>query len=162
MAAKKSKKNSRKSIGSKASKFRLLGKYFLIVLVLCGQGFLAYIVVDKNYEQIYSVVNGFYFQEPGTYQLEKIVTNVAGTNARRYLLVEISLELVSKDDVKLIEKSKLQIRHSLIEYLSTRTVDQLEGVKKRERLRVDLVKIINNAIGIRSVRNLYYTRFIMQ
>lgn len=158
MAAKKSKKNK----GSRVSKFRRLGKYFLILFVIFGQIFLAYTIVDKNYDRIYSVVNGYYFREPGNYQLEKLVTNPADTNGQRYLLVEISLELVSKDDIELVKENKSKIRHDLIEYLSSRPVDQLEGIKEKEDIRVELVKIINNAIGIRSVRNLYYSKYVMQ
>ena len=163
-AAKKSskKKKKKKSRRFRVSKFRPLGKYFLIILLLVGQAFLAYTVVSKNYEQTYSFLNSFGTDDVGMHTLEKLIVNPADTNGQRYLLVEITLELVNTDDVELIQKNKSKIRHDLIEFLSSRAVDQLGGLKEKEELRVELVKIVNNAIGVRSVRNLYYTKYVMQ
>lgn len=144
------------------SKFRPLGKYFLIILLFVGQAFLAYTVVSKNYEKTYSFIHNFGSEEVGMHTLEKLIVNPAETNGQRYLLVEITLELVNKDDIKLVQQNSSKIRHDLIEFLSSRDVDQLGGLKEKEELRVELVKIINNAIGVRSVRNLYYTKYVMQ
>lgn len=146
----------------KALKFRRVGKYFLIVLVLAGQGTLAYTLVAKNYEQIHHYVNSFIPQESGKFQLEDIIVNPADTNGQRYLLVELSLELVNKRDVELVEEHRSKVRNDLIKYLSARSVSELQGIKGKEDLRIELVKIINKAIGKRSVRNLYYSKYVMQ
>lgn len=147
---------------SKASKFQPFGKYFLIILMVLGQGYLAYSFVDGNYEEIYSTIDSFTAAEPGTYQLEKLVVNPAGTNGHRYLLVELSLELASMDDVEVLKTKKQKIRHNLIQFLSSQTVQQLESFKRNKQLRQELISIINTAIGGHSVRNLYYTRYVMQ
>jgi len=147
---------------SKASKFRSLGKYFLIGLVLAGQLFIAYTVVEKNYEAIYSYLQSFSPPEMGKYNLDEIIVNPANTNGRRFLLIEISLELVDKEDVKLIEENKSKIRNNLIQFLSSRSVSELQGVEEKEYLRRELMNIINEAIGRRSVHNLYYSKYVMQ
>lgn len=146
----------------KASKFRALGKYFLIGLVLVGQVFIAYTVVEENYEAIYSYIQSFSPPEMGKYNLDEIIVNPANTNGRRFLLIEISLELVDKEDVKLIEENKSKIRNNLIQFLSSRSVSELQGVEEKEYLRRELMNIINEAIGRRSVHNLYYSKYVMQ
>ncbi|SHG14620.1 flagellar FliL protein [Fodinibius roseus] len=146
----------------KALKFQRLGKYFLLVLVLGVQAFIAYTIVEKNYESVYNYANSFFPEERGQYELEQIIVNPADTNGHRYLLVELSLELRDKEDEQLIESNLSKIRNSLIEYLSSLPVTDLQGRDRKENLRLELVKIINSTIDQRSVRNLYYSKYVMQ
>lgn len=147
---------------SKASKFRSIGKYFLIVAVVAGQGLFAYKIVAKNYESIYSYVHSFIPKETGEFEMDQIIVNPANTDGQRYLLVQMSLELANKDDEALVKKNKARIRNDLIKYLSAQTVPQLQGIESKEYLRAELVKIINRDLGKRSVRNLYYSKYVMQ
>jgi len=147
---------------SKVSNFRSIGKYFLIVLVVAGQGLLAYKIVAKNYYPIYSYVHSFIPKQPGEYKMDKIIVNPADTDGQRYFLVQMSLELANKDDEGFIKKNNAKIRNDLIRYLSSQTIPQLQGVESRENLRVKLVELINRDLGKRSVRNLYYSKYIMQ
>lgn len=144
------------------SNFRSYGKYFLILLLLVGQAFLAYSAVNRNYENIYDFLDSFSSNETGHYTLKEIVVNPANTNGQRFLLVKLSLELASKEDVKAIKEEESEIRNDIISHLSAKTVDELQGVKDKEKLRLELIKIINNAISSRSVRNLYYSKYVMQ
>lgn len=147
---------------NKGSKFLLLGKYFLIILVFAAQGFLAYTIVDKNYAQIYSLISSYIPDNYGTYQFEELIVNPSGTNGKRYLLVEISVKLQDEKHIELVDKNKERIKHNMNEALSSRTVDELIQFEKREILRRELAEIVNSAIEIRSVRNLYYNKYVMQ
>lgn len=153
---------SKKKSKFKALKFQQIGKYFLFVLLLIIQGLVAYTIVERNYESIYSYTNSVFPTESGKYELEQIIVNPSDTNGQRYLLVEISLELVDKEDEQLIEADISKIRNNLIEYLSSRSVAQLQGIEQKENLRFELVSIINSTIERRSVRNLYYSKYVMQ
>jgi flagellar basal body-associated protein FliL len=79
-----------------------------------------------------------------------------------YQMVITTLETVNKEHVSQIQQNRSKIRHDMIEYLSSRTVDDLEGLKEKEKLRLGLIRTINNALGLRSVRNLYYSKYVMQ
>ncbi len=164
-----SKKGNRRKSGKKGPvKIRTIGKYFLILLVLAGQGFLAYSIVDKYYAPVYKTVHETLNNKTkspedfGTYQMEELVVNPAQTNGKRYLLVEISLELEDKEHVPLLESNNMKLKQDMIEALSARTVPELSHVEGRENLREELSKIINTSIGVRSVRNLYFTKYVMQ
>lgn len=146
----------------KALKFQQAGKYFLFALLIVAQAFIAYAIVEKNYESVYTFTNSFFPEESGAYELEQIIVNPANTNGHRYLLIEISLELIDKEDEKLIEASNSKIRNNLIQYLSSLTVPELQGSDTKENLRLELVRIINNTIERRSVCNLYYSKYVMQ
>lgn len=147
---------------SGGAKFLSYGKYFLVVLILGIQITVAYILVDKNYEEIHTMLNVKDTEEIIQYQFEELIVNPAGTNGQRFLVIEIAIELSDIEHQSLVEKRKQQIKDNMLQALSTRTIDQLINLKEREILRNELKEIINSVIGVRSVRNLYYTKYIMQ
>ncbi|MCW9705369.1 flagellar basal body-associated FliL family protein [Fodinibius salsisoli] len=146
----------------KQSIFLRFGKYFLILALVLGQFFAAYSIINKNYEAIYSYTKSLMPEERGKAELKEIIVNPAGTNGQRYLLVQLSLELDSIEDQQLIEDNRSKIRNNIIKYLSAKTVSDLIGVQGKEDLRIELVRLINQAINSRSVRNLYYSKYVMQ
>jgi flagellar FliL protein len=162
MAEKKENKKKKKSKKSAGSKFLPFGKYFLILLVLASQVALAYQIVDKNYGDVYALIDDITAPESGSYLMDELIVNPSGSNGQRILVVEISLELYDATDTGLIESHKQQIKHSMLEVLSSRTVQQLAQISERERLRDELSEVTNNAVEKRSVRNLYYTKYVMQ
>ncbi|MEL7833596.1 flagellar basal body-associated FliL family protein [Fodinibius sp. Rm-B-1B1-1] len=147
---------------SKQLIFRRFGKYFLILFLVLGQAFVAYSIIDKNYDAIYSYTQNLIPEERGKAEMKEIIINPADTNGQRYLLVQLSLELDNKDDLELIEEHRSKIRNNIIKYLSAKTVSELQGIKGKEDLRVELIQLINQAIDSRSVRNLYYSKYVMQ
>lgn len=153
------KKRSKKKGGAK---FLPFGKYFLILLVLASQVILAYQIVDKNYGKVFDLVDNLTSPESGKYQFEELIVNPSGTNGQRFLVVEVSLELYDITHSELIEENQQEIKHNMLEVLSSRTVTQLSQLSEREKMRTELAEVTNKAIGQRSVRNLYYTRYVMQ
>ena len=164
MADNKDEKKKKKKKGKKAgaSKFLPFGKYFLILLVLASQAFLAYKIVDSNYGKVFEVVDDLTAPEEGSYMMEELIVNPSGSNGKRFLVVEISLELYDVTHTELIESKKQRIKHNMLEVLSSRTVQQLSELSEREKLRSELAAVTNRVIGKRSVRNLYYTKYVMQ
>lgn len=147
----------------KGSKVQSIGKYFLIGIFVLAPMLLAYAIVDKNYEQIYTFTSSFLASdEPAYYQMEELIVNPADTRGQRYLVVECNLELQHTDHIELVEQNIQRIKHDMIELLSARTLQQLGQFEEREELRIELAEVVNRAIGLRSVRNLYYTRYVMQ
>ncbi len=147
---------------SNSSKFLPYGKYFLIALVLVIQVLVAYTIVDKNYEKIYQVVQTRSEPVSVTYQLSELIVNPAGSQGKRYLVVEISLELESESAILLVEKNIQKVKHNVNESLAARTVEQLVQYREREVLRMEIRNVINQSIGENSVRNLYFTKYVMQ
>ncbi len=138
------------------------GKYFLIAMVLIAQTLLAYTIVDKNYGQIYQFASNLTSNGSVTFQMDELIVNPAGTQGQRFLVVEISIELQRESHLEQLETHLDRIKHEMNAALSTRTVNELLQYEEREILREELIAIVNRAIGTRSVRNLYYTRYVMQ
>lgn len=161
MATKKSNKAKSKRKGG-ASKFLSIGKYFLVILFFVGQGYLAYAIVDKYYPEVYETMNAKSPDDFGTYEVGELVVNPANTNGKRYLLVEISVELDDKEHISKLDNNKMKLKQEVIETLSKRTIPELVKVEERDSLRYELIDVINSVIEVRSVRNLYFTKYVMQ
>lgn len=145
-----------------AIKFLSVGKYFLVLVILFGQGVLAYAIVDKYYPYFFEKMNTPSPDDYGVYEMEELVVNPANTNGKRYLLVEITFEIDDIGHIPMIEKNEMKLKQEIIEALSTRTVSELIKVQGREEMRSELIDIINSTVGIRTVRNLYFTKYVMQ
>lgn len=159
---KKSKKKKKKKRRGGSSKFLTIGKYFLVLLFFATQGLLAYLLVDEYYPMVYEQMNKKTPADFVTYQMEELVVNPANTNGKRYLMVEISLELDDKTIIPVIEQHKLRLKQDIMETLSARSIPELVKVSERDQLRIELITLINSVIGARSVRNLYFTKYVMQ
>lgn len=138
------------------------GKYFLFLLIFSLQATLAYVIIDKNYSSLYSIVNSFMKKDLIVHTLDELIVNPAGSQGQRYLVVQATLELSKTGDLELINLHSQRIKHYMNAAISTRSVDQLLDFDERENLRRELKSIVNREIGQNSVRNLYYTKYIMQ
>lgn len=147
---------------SKVSNFLPYGKYFLIAMAVIIQVLLAYTVVDKNYHRIYSALESSRIPDPFIYPINDLIVNPANSNGKRYLVVELSLELRSQECALLVERNIQKLRHNLNETLASRTVEQLVQFRERELLRSELAIVTNRTIGENSVQNLYFTKYVMQ
>jgi flagellar basal body-associated protein FliL len=145
-----------------SSKFLTIGKYFLILAALVFQIGAAFTIVDENYETIYVSVFGSLPDFTTMYDLEEIVVNPAQSNGQRFLVVGITLELYHHDTVPNIERQKVRVRERIHKTVGSRSVNQLVMFDEREIMREDLISEINDILGARSVRNLYFTRYIIQ
>ncbi|MDI6402799.1 flagellar basal body-associated FliL family protein, partial [Balneolaceae bacterium ANBcel3] len=145
-----------------SSKFLPKGKYFLLVILILSQAVGAYVVIDEHYKDIYIFIFGSLPDHSTTFLMEEIIANPAGTNAQRFLVVQIGIELSHIDHVVLMEDNMMKIKDRFNEVLSSRTVPELVQFEERDRLRRELAKEVNEAIGVRSVRNLYFTKYVMQ
>jgi flagellar basal body-associated protein FliL len=147
---------------SRSPIFRSAGKYFLLVILVLPLAGGAYFLVDKFYEDIYGATLGRTSDNTVTYVIDEIIANPAGTNASRFLVVEIGLVLANRKDADLVDKHLMQIKDRINEVLSTKSVNELIHTEGRNDLRVELAEEINHAIGVRSVRNLYFIKYVIQ
>lgn len=94
--------------------------------------------------------------------LDPFIVNLAGDDGRRFLKVNMDLEL---DDSKLkeeIEHRMPQIRDSILVLLSSKTYDDVASVQGKFKLRAEVVNRINAYLQSGKVKKVYFTEFVMQ
>jgi len=96
------------------------------------------------------------------YTIESIIVNPAGTAGTRYLSCSVSFELPSNDDKKQFEAKAVQIKDILITILSSKTVEELADVKKRNAMRRQILVVVNKFVEPAKASAVYLTDFVLQ
>jgi flagellar protein FliL len=94
--------------------------------------------------------------------LEVFVVNLVGTGPARYLRTSLSLGVKSEKEKEIVKESSGPIRDAIIMYLSERKVDELLDPAGKARVRAELHKHVNAAIGKPIVSNIYFKEFLIQ
>lgn len=94
--------------------------------------------------------------------LDPFVVNLNEPGAPRYLRVRISLELPNEEAKLLVEQRQVPFRDRVIGHLSNLEAARLRSAHDKERLRLELITISEEAFEQSLVNNLYFTEFIIQ
>lgn len=138
------------------------GSSFLMIAILVAEAIAAYTIVALNYPAIYKMVNG---HAPGLgvmYEIKDLTINPDGSGGQRYLVVSIGLQVRSQDDVNDLTRKEIVVKDAIIAILSKKTVEQLTTVDSRNELKQEIGVAINQILEKPSVRNLFFTQFVMQ
>lgn len=99
--------------------------------------------------------------------MEPFVVNLADPGSRRYLRLNLKLELKKPGESEpLLEARMPQVRDAVLMLLSGKTTDQLLSVEGKAALREELIGKLNTVLkkkGLKkAVKNLYFTEFLIQ
>ena len=96
--------------------------------------------------------------------LDEFLVNLSDTGNDHFLKVTVGLELdksKGKTPESLKEDTPL-IRDAVLSSLSSKTRDQIGPEGGREKLKADIKKRVNEALGEDDVQGIYFTNFVMQ
>lgn len=94
--------------------------------------------------------------------IESIVVNPANTAGTRFLSCSVSFEVENKSDLKTFEALDVQIKDLLITILSSKTVDELSDVVERNRMRREILSVVNKLTAPAKAKAVYLTDFVLQ
>ncbi|MBI1176078.1 hypothetical protein GC207_01415 [bacterium] len=100
--------------------------------------------------------------EKASWQLTKVIVNVAGTQATRYLMSAYTLIGKGADFSSTLEANTDQIRDVTSSVLSGKTIQDLEKPDSRAIIKAELMSAINTALGKPLVQEIYITEFAIQ
>jgi len=156
---------------SSGNKLLLIIIVVLLLLLLVIGGLVAYFLLSNNtddqieqepkkIEKKHKVSD---LTEIGPiYPLDQFIVNLVSVNADRYLKCKIDLELDSPDLQKEIDKKLPAIRDLIIRILSSKTVEEIQTAKGKEKLKEEIKRKINSMLTTGEVRNVYFTEFVIQ
>ena len=96
------------------------------------------------------------------YAVKDLIINPAATNGQRYLLATIAFDLSSNDAVKSLEKKEMALRDVLNSILTSKTMDQLIDVSKRENLREEISAKVGKIVDNGTIQSVYFSKYIIQ
>lgn len=101
-------------------------------------------------------------KESNFYTIESIVVNPAGTAGTRFLSCTVSFEMSDKDYLKAFEALDVQIKDLLITVLSSKTVDELADITSRNKMRREMLTVVNRMTAPAKAKAVYLTDFVLQ
>lgn len=93
--------------------------------------------------------------------LPGIIVNPAGTSGRRYLMVDLSFEVVDDKAVQEVSEQEIVLRDAVVRTLGEHTVGQLASVSGREALK-DTLHARMGAVLEGEIGQLYFTQYVLQ
>lgn len=96
------------------------------------------------------------------YIIKDIIINPAGTNGNRYLLATVGLEASNKATWAELTQKEVQVRDVLNTILTSKTLLELVDVTKREALRTEIAKKTTALLKNGVVKNVYFSKYIIQ
>ncbi len=95
--------------------------------------------------------------------VDTIVVNLSGSNARRYLKAKVNLEAKDAETKKKIEAKAIPIKDRLISILSSKTLEDIDGLEGQESLRGEIKKNIDAILKMENgVLQVYFSEFVVQ
>lgn len=142
--------------------FSRYGKIFLIVIVLLAQAGGAYAIINSYYPEIYQWVDSLSTDGNIYHTYENIIVNPFQSDGERYLILSIAVEVNSGSDAAQLEKKRAKIIDKVNLILTKRTADELADLDVREDIKQEIGIMINEVLDKKAVRNLFFTKYVLQ
>lgn len=94
--------------------------------------------------------------------LKQFIVNLVSNNGRRYLKVEMQLELSSADLMEEALSKEPMARDIIIRTLSSKTYEEISTEQGKMRLKEEIIGNLNAKLVDGDVVNVYFTKFVVQ
>lgn len=96
------------------------------------------------------------------YPLDGFTVNLLSESGKRYLKVEMNLELEGEELSPELDSKKPVFRDIIIRILSSKSLEEISTIKGKEKLKEQIVSELNMRLKDGKVKNVYFTDFVVQ
>lgn len=96
------------------------------------------------------------------YSIGTMIVNLADKGGKRYLRVNMELELSHPEVSEQIEKRLPMVRDSILMVLSTKTFQDISTTEGKNSLRTELVAELGKLFAPDNIVNVFFTEFVVQ
>jgi flagellar FliL protein len=96
------------------------------------------------------------------FPLDIFTVNLLSESGRRYLKVEMNLELEGEELAHELETKKPVLRDVIIRILSGKSLEEVSTIKGKETLKEEILVDLNQRVKDGKIKNVYFTDFVVQ
>ncbi|MBD3808928.1 MAG: flagellar basal body-associated protein FliL [Sulfuricurvum sp.] len=96
------------------------------------------------------------------YPLDGFTVNLLSESGKRYLKVEMNLEIEGEELSPELDQKKPVFRDIIIRILSSKSLEEISTIKGKEKLKEQIVSELNIRLKDGKVKNVYFTDFVVQ
>ncbi|MEX0779604.1 MAG: flagellar basal body-associated FliL family protein [Balneolales bacterium] len=146
----------------KRNRFPRLGKFLLIIAIVIGQAVAAYFIIKNYYPDIQEVVDSYTSTGGHFIHLNDIIINPAESGGNRYLVTSLAFEFDNQGDYDRASERQAQILDRVNMHLRAKSISDLNSLEMREQIRVELKQEVDGVLEQNMVRNLFFTKYVIQ
>lgn len=94
--------------------------------------------------------------------LDNLVLNPFNSGGSRFLLLTVAIETHQAAVLEQFKARDAELRDIILTTLSTKTVEQLTDITKREQFKSEVIAVIDGRFGKKTVKSLYFPQFVVQ
>jgi flagellar basal body-associated protein FliL len=96
------------------------------------------------------------------FQVDPFIVNIGDNNGTKFLKITICLELSSPSLAERAKAKAAAIRDAVIMLVTSKSADAFNSPEGKPQLKDELIMTLNKVLGEKTVKNIYFTEFIMQ
>lgn len=96
------------------------------------------------------------------FPLDTFTVNLLSDSGRRYLKVQMNLELDDEQLAAELESKTAVVRDVVIRMLSSKTLEEISTAKGKDKLKEQITNQLNLRLRDGNIRNVYFTEFVVQ
>lgn len=96
------------------------------------------------------------------FPMELFTVNLLSESGRRYLKVEMNLEIEGEELAHELEAKKPVLRDVIIRILSGKSLEEVSTIKGKETVKEEILTDLNARIHDGKIKNVYFTDFVVQ
>lgn len=96
------------------------------------------------------------------FPLDTFTVNLLSDSGRRYLKVQMNLELDDEQVAAELESKTAVVRDVVIRMLSSKTLEEISTAKGKDKLKEQITDQLNLRLRDGNIRNVYFTEFVVQ
>jgi len=96
------------------------------------------------------------------FPLDLFTVNLLSESGRRYLKVEMNLELEGEELALELETKKPVLRDIIIRILSSKSLEEISTAKGKDTLKEQIVSELNTRVKDGKIKNVYFVDFVVQ
>ena len=156
--------SAREKTGNKTKKNILL-MILIILAVLAGSSAGTYFYFSKSTGEAAEPIpaRAFKTAELQSMDMGEMIVNLVGAGNIHYLRIKITIEYPKERKLDAeIKKKKHQVSDVLINTLRSKTISEVISTDGVEKLKIDLIKGVNEHLECGKVTGVYFTDFLVQ
>ncbi len=167
-------KEDQKQEEKKGSKLVLIIIVSLLVIILVVGGVVAYMLLSGDESSAPPKPQSSSQSERGggssaddlkvgaMFPLEPFTVNLLSESGRRYLKVELNLEMSNSNLQAELNKKMPVVRDSVIGVLSSKTVEEISTRRGKENLKDEIIEQVNKRLEDGYISRVYFMMFVIQ
>ena len=139
-------------------------KLGIVIAGLLGEAYGANAVMNAYYPSIYKYLNKPTDKTENIFEISDLIVNPAipQNGDPHFLVVSLGISVENKEDIDILKNRESMAKDAIISILGKHKMSYLRDLLKRDQIKQQIGIVINRVLERKAVKDLYFTKFVIQ